>query len=56
MSEPDPVMVLVVATCHTAGCGNADYTAQIYVPADPTPPDVVCGVCGQPIGDVAAGQ
>lgn len=37
------------ATCHTPDCGNAE--APIPVPADAG--TVLCGVCSQPITDLA---
>lgn len=53
MSEtPDePTMVARVLTCHTDGCGNADAPIRLDVPDTVT--SFVCGVCGQPIDDVA---
>jgi hypothetical protein len=56
MTDPDAQpMTLVTATCHTAGCSNADYAAELYVPEQPWPPSITCGVCGQPIDAVVRG-
>jgi hypothetical protein len=52
MTESEPEYVLVTATCHTEGCGNAEWALEIYVPPEPVPPNVVCGVCNQPITDI----
>lgn len=38
-------------TCHTQGCGNAGKPVEVYVPDKD--PQVICGVCGQPITDIA---
>lgn len=40
------------ATCHTAGCDNADAQIPILTPDPDTP--ITCGVCGQPITDAPA--
>lgn len=47
-----------VVTCHTDGCDNGGLPIPLLVPDGsdpdiPTPTDYVCGVCGQPIDDVA---
>jgi len=41
----------VDATCHTPDCANAGHT--ITVPTAPDIEAVICGVCGQPITDIA---
>lgn len=37
------------ATCHTTNCGNAEITLEVPDDVD----SVLCGVCSQPITDVA---
>jgi hypothetical protein len=48
----DIAMTDVSVTCQTEGCSNAGHAITLSVPADPTPPFVVCGVCGQQINDI----
>jgi hypothetical protein len=48
--EPDPVLVDVTATCHTAGCASDGAAVPLTVPDDVGA--YFCGACGQPIDDV----
>lgn len=51
---PDEIaMVDITATCHTDGCGNAGHAIGLSVIDQPGGPSVTCGVCGQPITDLA---
>jgi hypothetical protein len=50
--DAEPVYVETTATCHTAGCGNADIPIPVYV-VEGAPANVTCGVCGNPITDLA---
>lgn len=49
--EEEPILVQVVATCHTEDCQNADVPIQVQVVEGPDP-YVVCGPCGQRITDL----
>lgn len=49
--EENPTLVTRVLTCHTEGCGNADEGISVDVPEDVGA--YSCGVCGQPITDIA---
>lgn len=48
----EPERVTTFATCGTNGCGNEGRQIQVSALAPPATPNVVCGVCGNPIGDI----
>lgn len=52
MDDVELVFVERWATCLTAGCENYGTSVRILVPEGG---DVGCGVCSQPITDVAEG-
>ncbi len=43
----------VTVTCRTAGCANAGIAITLSVPTEPATPNVMCGVCGQPITETS---
>lgn len=52
-------MPVIVATCHTNGCGNAGAPIEIAYDTEPPPAEqfgppgaVFCGGCGQQISDI----
>ncbi len=50
---------MTTVTCHTAGCTNADVPLDAVVTwkdddgVEHVVDEIICGVCGQPITDVA---
>jgi hypothetical protein len=46
----------VYATCHTDDCGNAGAPIMLRLDEIDLPPNVVCGVCSQPISDISIEQ
>jgi hypothetical protein len=51
---PEPVGDPYTATCVTEGCDNAGIGMPVIWDDPETAPNVACGVCGEPIGDVVA--
>jgi hypothetical protein len=46
--------MMLTATCHVEGCGNADHAIELDFldPTEPPPSVVICGACGNAIDDV----
>jgi hypothetical protein len=47
---PETRFASVTVTCHTEGCGNAEQPITFDIPEGGA---VACGVCGEPITDIA---
>ena len=49
----DPTIITRWLTCHVSGCGNSEIPIRMKYPEDVDA--LICGVCSQPITDVAEG-